>query len=477
MNQRERLWLAIFIAAVAVRIISLSAYPLHDTTEARYSEIARLMVASGDWITPHISADEPFWGKPPLSFWLTAASFKVFGLNEFAARLPSLLVMLMSVYLVYRLGGKMVSRATGIGAMAIMMTSVMGFVGSGAVMTDATLMFAVSLAMVSFWMAVGEYERQWRYGFFIGLGLGLLAKGPVVLVLVGLPVGVWLLRYRSIGQAIHCLPWIRGTLLMLAVAAPWYWLAEKNSPGFFQYFIVGEHFLRFAQSGWQGDLYGSAHSHVRGTIWLFAVAAALPWSVVAILAACTTERSGRTLQSLSEYHAFLLLWMLAPLFFFTFAGNILPAYVLPGLPAFALLLSESLNRSRSITLHVGWAVPLLVMLAGITSAVDLVSGRSQKDLVGYHYKASTRPLYYYPHTPFSADFYSEGRAHELGSRDKLLRILIEPGTASIAVKRNHLVDLPAGTDECLKVGASFARHLLLEKQGSCDLPVEQLAAE
>jgi hypothetical protein len=72
--------------AVLVRLLFLGSYPLADTTEARYAEVARLMLVSGDWITPQIEAGVPFWGKPPLSFWLTAGSFKLFGISEFAAR-------------------------------------------------------------------------------------------------------------------------------------------------------------------------------------------------------------------------------------------------------------------------------------------------------------------------------------------------------------------------------------------------------
>lgn len=84
----ERLVLLALVAVVLMRLLTLGLYPLTDTTEARYAEVARKMVELGDWITPWYDYGVPFWAKPPLSTWLTAASFKVFGLNEFAARLP-----------------------------------------------------------------------------------------------------------------------------------------------------------------------------------------------------------------------------------------------------------------------------------------------------------------------------------------------------------------------------------------------------
>ena len=82
------LW-ALAIAAV-VRLASLALYPLSDTTESRYAEVARKMLELGDWVTPWYDYGIPFWAKPPASMWLTAASFSVFGINEFAARLPHL---------------------------------------------------------------------------------------------------------------------------------------------------------------------------------------------------------------------------------------------------------------------------------------------------------------------------------------------------------------------------------------------------
>src|SRR5690606_8346371 len=96
----------------------------------------------------------------------------------------------------------------------------------------------------------------WRYAFFIGLSIGLLAKGPLVLVLVGGPWLIWVLwptTRRTAWQAVCALPWARGLLLTLMISLPWYIAAEIKTPGFLDYFIVGEHILRFIEPGWQGD--------------------------------------------------------------------------------------------------------------------------------------------------------------------------------------------------------------------------------
>jgi 4-amino-4-deoxy-L-arabinose transferase-like glycosyltransferase len=95
LTARERRWLALLVAALAVvRLATLAAYPLMDPTEARYAEIARKMLETGDWVMPQFDYGIPFWGKPPLSTWLSAAAMAAFGINEFAARLPSFLLLI-----------------------------------------------------------------------------------------------------------------------------------------------------------------------------------------------------------------------------------------------------------------------------------------------------------------------------------------------------------------------------------------------
>ena len=100
----ERRWLlALLLLAIAARVATLSAYPLMDNTEARYAEIARKMVETGDWVMPQFEYGVPFWSKPPLSIWLTSLSYVAFGVGEFSARLPSLLTCLIAAWLTYRL--------------------------------------------------------------------------------------------------------------------------------------------------------------------------------------------------------------------------------------------------------------------------------------------------------------------------------------------------------------------------------------
>lgn len=462
MNWKSRSWLAILLFAIIVRLLTLGAYPLHDTTEARYAEVARLMLVSGDWITPQISAGTPFWAKPPLSVWATAGSYALFGVNEFAARLPALLFALFTAALVYRLGRARLPGDSAIAASAIFLTTGVGFVCAGAVMTDAALLFATTLAMVGFWLGACEQDQRWAYIFFVALGIGLLAKGPVALVLVGIPMLIWSFYYRGPAWLLESLPWVSGTALTLAITAPWYLVAEARTPGFLEYFFIGEHWLRFIDSGWQGDLYGNAHARPRGTIWAFAVAGGLPWSVIAFYAGFKSLQALPSVRSLSPFTAFLLLWMAAPLLLFTVAANILPSYVLPGVPAFALLLGTWFSDRRNSMHNLGWLMPIVISAVFLSDSFGLINQKTQRELVALHAQtAPDVPLYFFPNVPYSASFYSNGSATLVPDEDALRRLVRAPGPIYIAVRERRFGKLDPETTRCMQAEAWIRKFVLV----------------
>nr|WP_238930431.1 glycosyltransferase family 39 protein [Vibrio sp. S9_S30] len=324
-----------------IRLVSLGILPLMDTTEARYGEQARIMVETGNWLTPMFDYDEPFLGKPPMFTWLSAVGIEVFGVSEFAVRFPHWVVGVLTIAL-----GCLFAKRVGINPLktAVVMATIPVFsISSGAVMTDMALTFSLTLAMVGFFFC-WRGEKIWGYVGFAGLGLALLAKGPMAIVLMGLSVLPFLIiQHGFIGAFVQLwkrFPIVGGLILMCVIALPWYILAEQANPGFLEYFIVGEHFNRFLVSGWEGDRYGDAHDEPRGMIWLFLMLAALPWSIVLpLLAVFRFTRLKEKFAELPGVFVFLLFWVLSPLILFTFSGNILATYVLPGMPAFALLVA------------------------------------------------------------------------------------------------------------------------------------------
>jgi len=484
------IWILLGLLLLA-RLIGMAAAPLMDTTEARYGEISRKMAELNDWVTPWFDHGVPYWGKPPLAFWVTAVSFKLFGVNEFSARLPHLIISLLIAGLVVWLAARR-DRAAALPTLALISGSFLFFVSSGAVMTDIELVIGTTLTMAGFWLALEDTDgpgsrlpqrSTWRAGalFFGGLILGLLAKGPVALVLSGAPIFVWIVYNHRWLDAWRRLPWIGGLFLTLLIAMPWYWLAEQRTPGFLEYFLMGEHWHRFVTPGWDGDRYGNAHEYPIGAIWAFAFIDTLPWSILLPLAAWYWRRemmaSTSTLAATrvtavgaatgSPAHAsdaeagqpdfirsdertwqgYLLAWTIAPLLLFTPARNIIMTYVLPSLPAAAVLAGGWMARHRrsgrqiDTWLSLGLAMTLLVACSVAivnVSQPDRMQQKSVKAMLAVYDQHRTQqtflvssessalsqanaPLVFVRRRPFSAQFYSHGRAIEVATDDECWR--------------------------------------------------------
>ncbi|MCK8046737.1 glycosyltransferase family 39 protein [Shewanella sp. 1CM18E] len=420
-----RTGLVVLLIVVVTRMLLLPWYPLMDTTEARYGEMARLMVETGNWVTPLFDYNVPFWGKPPLHTWMSASSISLLGVNEFAVRLPHWLAAVLCLLLV----GHFVKRLQlPVLPPLIMLASTVVFtISAGAVMTDMALTLGLTLAMVGFYLC-WQGDKVWGYAGFAGLAIGLLAKGPVTLVLFGLGTGLWLLlRYGPLKvwrELWHRVPLVTGCLLMLAIALPWYVIAEQTTPGFLNYFIVGEHWSRFVDSGWEGDLYGSAHDEVRGTIWLYFVIAAMPWSLFLPRAfyKIVTEQKQPNKHDLNTSNAglpsYLICWMIAPMLLFTFAGNILPAYVLPGIPGLALLLAYAWRKSFLPGLNIiALSIPALLVATVAVLHFDVGKDKSERWLLSQ--RSDALPTYYWQSQPFSGRFYSAGTANKIQSLDEV----------------------------------------------------------
>ena len=340
----------LFSVLICVRLLAMALVPLMDTTEARYGAIAQLMVKSNDWITPWFEPGVPFWGKPPLSFWAQAISFKYLGQNEFALRLPALVATLMSIRLFYTLASHWFNRNVARLSALIYMSSSLGFIAAGTVMTDPFLSLGCAIALVSFAMSRDNNQWYWKYGLFIGISVGLLAKGPLALVLIGSPIVIWLFYSEKTRAAFTKLPWLSGTVLLMILVLPWYIAAEVKTHGFLEYFILGEHLKRFIEPGWGGDLYGSAHLEPKGMIWLMLLYSTLPWVLIVpyIVFLYWRQKTSAIVGFMNDEKIVYLIAMslIAPVFF-TMASNILATYLLPSLSAMSLLLALSMMSIKT----------------------------------------------------------------------------------------------------------------------------------
>ena len=448
-----RLLLVVVAVAALVRLATLGLYPLIDPTEPRYAEIGRRMAVLGDWITPWIGDGVPFWGKPPFSFWLTAGSFKLFGIGEFTARLPHWICGVLAVWLLWDFAARR-SRREAAYAAALAAGSALFFASSGAVMTDMALALGLTMAMRGFWLAMqetGAARLREEAILVLGLAIGLLAKGPLALVLAGIPVAAWAVATGNLRRVFATLHWKTALVAIFALSVPWYLMAEARTPGFLDYFIVGEHWNRFVVSGWEGDLYGHSHAFPRGTIWLFALLALMPWTVLVPVAAWRWRRLAEPARaenrSLSIY---LAAWALAPCVLFTLSGNILWTYVLPGIPAAAFLAAIWLARLPAAQverrlLAGGVALTAVVGLALVLAydAGDFERQTSARALVhDYESRRSAgEPLIFFRKRPVSGAFYSGGQAGEVMTPEELQQRLAG-GPAWVAIKERHREGVP-----------------------------------
>ncbi|OBU85124.1 ArnT family glycosyltransferase [Chromobacterium subtsugae] len=471
------------IALLLIRLAALWAIPLTDTTEARYAEIARKMLETGNWVTPLHDYGVPFWAKPPLSTWLSAASMGLFGVNEFAARLPALLLALGALWLTAGLMRRRGGDEAATAAALLLGGGLLFYGAAGTVMTDPSLLFCVTLSQVAFWHALHGGGKAWRYAFFVGLGLGLLAKGPLDVVLVGMPIFFWVLIRNEWKRLWTELPWISGTLLAAAIALPWYVWAEIRTPGFLNYFIMGEHVSRFLDSGWKGDKYGFAHATPRGMIWPYAFGALFPWSIAMLAWLASQARRLPAIVRAGENDGWLLylsLWTVMTLLFFTLSGNIIFPYSLPMLPGAALLMAELWRRGRGE--RAGRALPWLALSSGILVLAGIglqrYDGakyfRTQKPVIAAWQQQSPAAaailIYWDSRREFSAEFYSQGKVRTTAKPEALAALLAaHPGSFIVTEQRDY-ASLPAAVSAAYAKAAEFPvmkdRMLLLRPAAS-----------
>mgnify|MGYP000450729055 CR=1 FL=1 len=426
MSKRYNYWLLALAGILVSRFIGMAAFPFVDTTEPRYAEIARLMAQTGDWITPWFEPGVPFWGKPPLSFWAQAAAARLLGPSEFALRLPSWLAAAAMIFLTWRFAlqycGDRVARWSAL----VLSTMALSYIAAGAVMTDAFLALGTTLSLASFFLAAQGGGAVWRWLFFLGLVIGLLAKGPLAVTLVGIPILLWIiLQRRGLGD-FKILLWPPGIAATTTLVLPWYILAELKTPGFLDYFLIGEHLRRFVDAGWTGDLYGNAHIRSLGMIWIFWLWASFPWGPVALGALVVSTLRGARFPGtrlLSDAPLlYVLLCATGPLLFFTLAKNTLWTYVLPSLPFSAIMIARWISGRPQekwqsyLRAFTAILVPLGLSVFTLSCSWGLYPLKTEKSLINHYVhrrEPGDSPLMYLGELPFSARFYSREAARAI----------------------------------------------------------------
>jgi 4-amino-4-deoxy-L-arabinose transferase-like glycosyltransferase len=341
----------------------LGAFGLLGADEPRYAQVAREMLDRHDWITPTLQG-KPWLEKPVLYYWEAMASYSVFGISDSTARLPAAFDAAFMIATIYFFLRRFRPGSEADGALiAAGSAATIGFARGASTDMPLTAMFAIAMLGWYAW-----YESRKRIGlviFYVFLGLATLAKGPVAIFFAGAILLMFLAMKRD-WRAILPSLWIPGIVLFLAVTLPWYVAVQLRNPEFFRVFILEHNLGRFGQ-----DLY-----HHRQPFWFYLpvlLLSLMPWTLWLVLAVAErlrllwSERKEAIAAPEDSWQLFLLIWLLLPVLFFSASQSKLPGYILPAIPAAALLVTEYVRsrQNEDGTRKISpWLVGLHVVLCG-----------------------------------------------------------------------------------------------------------------
>ena len=370
--------LVVLLIAATVFLSTIVSPPsLMDDVDAFQAQMARNMYESGDWVTPRVDGIR-YFDKAPFKYWVTVLLYKVFGVHDWVARVPSALSAILLVWVVMRLGRWAIDEKAGIHAGIVLSTCIGLFLFTRVIIPDVMLTLAIAIALWAFIRSQDDDERHprmWAYIMAAALAIGVLIKGLVALALPAGTIFVYLLVSRRLFRVetwkrLHL---FTGSLSFLAIAAPWHVLATIRNPpyfdfamhggpgeyrGFFWFYFINEQVLRFLNMRYPRD-YDTVPRFLFWTlhlVWLF------PWSVyipaVARLDFRPSHRTGRAT-------LLALCWIAAVLLFFSFSTT-QEYYSLPLYPAAALLLGAGMSLSgRSISI----GTRIISVIAGVGAMV------------------------------------------------------------------------------------------------------------
>jgi 4-amino-4-deoxy-L-arabinose transferase-like glycosyltransferase len=369
-------WLLLAAFCGFLFFFGLAYFGLLGADEPRYAQVAHEMLARHDWITPTLGGT-PWLEKPALYYWQTMLAYDIFGVSDWAARLPSAVdatLLVVAAYLFLRRfrpgfhldGALMAASATG----------VIGFARAASM--DMPLAATFTIAMLAWYAWYESASRRYLALSYIFLGLAMLAKGPVAPFLAAAIVVIFAAAkgdYRLMART--C--WVPGIALFLLTTLPWYVAVQLRNPQFFRVFILEHNLERFGK-----DLY-----HHTQPFWYYLPVVLLglvPWTTFASMALVESIRAWWTekrelFQSEDALTVFLVIWLIVPVAFFSFSASKLPGYILPALPAGTLLLAEYVRRhafddDRS-------SLPLIV-LHSVVAALPVVAALMTQYIVFHH---------------------------------------------------------------------------------------------
>jgi hypothetical protein len=349
-----------------------------DDVDAVQAQIARNMLQSGDWVTARLDG-VAYLEKSPLKYWMIAVSYMIFGVHDWASRIPIALSGILLCFLVARMARWAISEEAGLYAGLSLATCAGLWLFTRVLIPDVVLTLAIAFALWCFLRAIerpveGERNnsRVWALLAWASIGVGMLLKGliaalfPLAIAFLYL-IFTSLWRYKRVWRQLSFGP---GILVMLAIAAPWHVLATIRNPpyfdftmhsgpgeyrGFFWFYFFNEHILRFLNKRYPRDY----NTVPRALFWLLHFAWFFPWSAFFFRALKLRYRGD---DRASRVRLLCLCWIAVVLGFFTFSTT-QEYYSMPAYPAFAILLGSAMADSRQRAWR--WAVRATSVIAGL----------------------------------------------------------------------------------------------------------------
>ncbi|MGZ8779425.1 MAG: glycosyltransferase family 39 protein [Thermoanaerobaculia bacterium] len=348
MQSLLKIWLLVVVIAIAVH---LGGPPLLDADEGRNAEVAREMAETNDYVMPRLDG-LPYLDKPIVYFAAEAALMEVLGPTELAARLPAYLFTLATAAVLFWFARRIVIDPYVTAIVFLAMPLTIAFART--VIFDSALTFFVVVALVAFHRAIEESNSRWSLVAWAAMGFAMITKGPVTFVLVLFVVLPYAWKRKSLTVLFPLL----GIALFALVIAPWVWGVTQVVPEFLRYIVVTETAERMATKALQRT----------GPPWYFVpylIAGALPWSIVALF-------SWRAFRKRDDALLFLLLWLIVPFVFFSISQSKRPQYILPLMPAIALLVARIWTEARTRA-----AAMVTVLFGGLLLAAPLFLHRTK----------------------------------------------------------------------------------------------------
>ena len=347
----------------------LGSYPLFVPDEGRYAEVAREMVASGDYITPRVNG-VAFLDKPALYYWIQAAAIHIFGINEWGLRLFPALFGILGCIVTYLCGRRLFDRRTGFISAIILATTPLYFSGAHYINLDLEVAVLISCTLLFFicgLQCTGKSRFYFLITAYLFAALAFLTKGLIGIAFPAMIGGAWIILLNKWKELLN-IHLVKGLVLFIVITLPWYILVQKANPEFLHYFFVTQQVSRFLSSG---------EFNNPTPIWFYlpiVLIGFFPWSGFIIQVMGKNIRRIWQARHTYQTELFLLLWTIIVFVFFSIPRSKTITYILPIFPPLALLtgkyLSDMWNHAGQKSIFYS---RIAIGITGILFAIALLS--------------------------------------------------------------------------------------------------------